>query len=70
MFHYVFPKSPCRVYLRKFDCSSPTNIASVHLVMGCPNAREGVKMVKRREPVEQPNATQVSTPVTNLPLVA
>ena len=25
----------------------PTNIASVHLVMGCPNTREGVKIVKK-----------------------
>ena len=37
-----------------------TNIASVHLVMGCPNARTSVKIVKK-EPSEQPKATK-STP--------
>ncbi len=26
----------------------PTNIASVHLVMGCPNARACIKTVKQR----------------------
>ncbi len=27
---------------------TPTNITSVHLVMGCTNARAGVKIVKKR----------------------
>ena len=27
----------------------PTNIASVRLVMGCPNARAGVKIVKEKK---------------------
>ncbi len=34
---------------------NPTNIvASVHLVMGCPNARADAKIVEKREPLEQP----------------
>ncbi len=28
----------------------PTNNASVHLVMGCPNARASVKIVKKKNP--------------------
>ncbi len=33
-----------------------TNIASVHLVMGCPNSRAGVRIVKKKtfEQPEQP----------------
>ncbi len=38
---------------------------SVYLVMGCPNARAGVKTVTRREPLDRPRATETSTPVTN-----
>ncbi len=45
----------------------PTNIASVHFVMGCPNARAGVETVKKEripleQPVEQPH---ISTPPHN-----
>ncbi len=29
---------------------NPINIASVHLVMGCPNARAGAKIVKKKSP--------------------
>ncbi len=31
----------------------PTNIASVHLVMGDPNARAGVEIVFKKIPLEQ-----------------
>ncbi len=41
-----------------FFLNLPTNIASAHSVMGCPNARAGVKLVKKKEPLEQPNATK------------
>ncbi len=35
--------------LANVQCSTiPTNFASVHLVMGCHNARAGVKIVKKR----------------------
>ncbi len=34
-------------------CENPTNIAGVHLVMGCPNARAGVKIH-----LTQPNTTK------------
>ncbi len=27
--------------------------------MGCPNAKAGVKIVKKKEPIEQPDATKV-----------
>ena len=40
----------------------PTNIASVHLVMGSSDARAGVKIVKKKEPLEQPIAIQILTP--------
>ncbi len=30
------------------DIGFPTNIASLHLVTGCPNARAGVEIVKKR----------------------
>ena len=43
-------------------------MASVHLVMGCPNARAGAKVVKKQEFLQQPSATEISTPVTKLPL--
>ncbi len=33
----------------------PTKITSVHSVMGCPNARAGVKMVNSENNLEQPN---------------
>ncbi len=36
----------------------PTNIASVNLVMGCPNARAGAQIVKKL-PLEKP---KISTP--------
>ena len=39
----------------------PTNIASMHLVMGCPNTSAGIKIVEK-EPLEQPRGTQISTP--------
>ena len=45
--------------------SAPTNIASVHLVICCPNTRAGVKIVKKKEVLEQPNATKILTPITN-----
>ncbi len=38
-FEFFFP-------LSKVDV--PTNIASMHLVMGCPNARAGVEKVKKK----------------------
>ncbi len=45
---------------------SPTNIASVHLVMDCPNAKAGAKNSgRKREPLEQPRATRSLTFVTN-----
>ncbi len=47
--------------------AQPTS-ASVHLVMGYPNARTGVKITGgggERESLEQRNATQISTPITN-----
>ncbi len=38
----------------RLTCEFPTNIASVHLVTGCPNARAGVKMVgKKKKALEQ-----------------
>ncbi len=33
-----------------FRCTNksiPTNVASMHLVMGCPNARAGFKIIKK-----------------------
>ncbi len=41
---------------RRGICNYPTNIASVHLMMGCPNSRAGVRMVEKipLEPPEQP----------------
>ncbi len=36
------------VILSSTQFGIPTNSASVHLVMGCPNARAGVKIVKTR----------------------
>ncbi len=36
----------------------PTNIACAHLVMGCPDARAGVKIVIKKTP----RATQILTP--------
>ncbi len=49
---------------RKISLTSliPTNIASVDLVMGCPNTKAGVKIVGEKEPLQPPNATQISTP--------
>ncbi len=29
-------------------CACPTNLASVHLVMGCPNARIGIEIAKKK----------------------
>ncbi len=45
----------------------PTNVDSVHLVTGCPDARAGVEIQWGRNPgtLEQPRATQILTPVTN-----
>ena len=31
------------------------------LVMGCPNARAGVEIVTKKEPLEQPSETQILT---------
>ncbi len=51
-------------------------MASVHLVIGCPNARAGVKIVKKKkkkESLEQPRAIQTFDPLPHhhqLPLVA
>ncbi len=42
--------------------SIPTNIASMHLMMGCLYARAGVKIVKEKELLEQPNATMFCPP--------
>ncbi len=35
----------CRLQRRERRFGYPTNIASMHLVMGCPNARAGVRIV-------------------------
>ncbi len=43
----------------------PTNVASVHLVMGCAITRAGAKIVEKKESLEQPNATEILTPITN-----
>lgn len=55
---------------RQYTREYPTSITGVHLVMCCPDARAGVRIAKEREPLARPGATQISTPVTNLPLVA
>ena len=51
------------------DCTvvptSPTNIASVHLVMGRPNVRAGVKIAEKKNPYRNHNVTQNLTPITN-----
>ena len=42
-----------------FSGATPTNIASVDLVLGCPNARAGVKIVRKKNNpysnLKQPN---------------
>ncbi len=40
----------------------PTNICSVNLVIGCSNARAGVRIVGKKRPLEQPN---IDPPITN-----
>ncbi len=57
MFFFRFTRyntyvSICKKYRRenwdKRVCVNPTNIASVNLVMGCPNARAGVGIVGKK----------------------
>ncbi len=48
-----------------FFCINPTNITSMHLVMGCPNFGAGVTIVRKKEPLVQSRATQISPPITN-----
>ncbi len=36
---------------KKEIATYPTNIAGVHLVMGCPNARAGVKIVEEKKKI-------------------
>ncbi len=50
-------KQPDQHAVHKTGHYSPTNIDSVHLVMACPDARAGVKIVKKKNPqsnLEQP----------------
>ena len=44
---------------------NPTNIASVHLVMGCPNARAGVKIVDKKIHWSHPMQKKKNDPITN-----
>ena len=44
---WIYYSKTSRCHL-SVDC--PTNTASVHLVMGCVNAREGVVIVKKKHP--------------------
>ncbi len=64
-----FSKSPTRTdsvqrqgtWEKSYNDSLPTNVAGEQLVMGCPNARAAVKIVREKEPLEQPRATQMLT---------
>ena len=45
--------------------TQPVSLAP-HLVMGCPSAGAGVKVaIKKRETLQQPNAAQITTSITN-----
>ncbi len=48
-----------------FGKSVQANVASVHLVMGCPNTREDVEIVGKKEPLEQTRSSLKFDPITN-----
>ena len=65
-FHSTFS---CLALPSQLLCHSPTNIASAHLVMNCPNARAGVKILVKKEPESNLARQNFSLITTSVDLV-